>query len=408
MADTGYRKALELLQACTCSYGFLASPVKRANYRRVWARDGVILGLAALMSGDEDLAHTFRRTLETLARYQGRHGEIPSNVDPEADRTSYGGTTGRVDADLWFVIGCGQYWQATGDEAFLEAVSPTLERVQFLLGAWEFNNRGLLYVPLTGDWADEYLQNGYVLYDQLLYLRAQWELARIHREMHGSADHPLEERMARLRHFIRANYWFFDGETEPPADAYHEILWEKGREAACFCHGRHWLPFFSPSGYGYRFDAFANILASLTGVADDAQREAVDDYVSNLLPADMPLVPAFHPVITPRDEEWEDLQMTFSYAFKNQPYEYQNGGLWPMLSGFYVADLARRGRSEQAQRILAAIDQASALPMDGEPWSFPEYVHGRELTAGGNRFQGWSAAGAVIAHHAVAGQPVFR
>ncbi|HKJ88579.1 MAG TPA: amylo-alpha-1,6-glucosidase, partial [Gammaproteobacteria bacterium] len=186
MADDGYRKALEMLHGCCSPYGFLASPLKRANYRRVWGRDGVILGLAALMTGDEDLIETFRKTLQTLARYQGRHGEIPSNVDPEADRISYGGTAGRVDADLWFVIGCGQYWQATGDESFLELVSPALERVQFLLGAWEFNGRGLLYVPQRGDWVDEFLYNGYVLYDQLLYLRAQRELARIHRVIHDS------------------------------------------------------------------------------------------------------------------------------------------------------------------------------------------------------------------------------
>jgi hypothetical protein len=32
---------------------------------------------------------------------------------------------------------------------------PVIEKVAFLLGAWEFNNRGLLYVPATGDWADE-------------------------------------------------------------------------------------------------------------------------------------------------------------------------------------------------------------------------------------------------------------
>jgi hypothetical protein len=33
---------------------------------------------------------------------------------------------------------------------------------------WEFNNKGLLYVPLSGNWADEYITDGYVLYDQLL------------------------------------------------------------------------------------------------------------------------------------------------------------------------------------------------------------------------------------------------
>lgn len=56
----------------------------------------------------------------------------------------------------------------------------TLEQVRFLLGAWEFNNRGLLYIPPTGDWADEYMQSGYLLYDQLLYLQALIAFGLIH------------------------------------------------------------------------------------------------------------------------------------------------------------------------------------------------------------------------------------
>jgi hypothetical protein len=41
--------------------------------------------------------------------------------------------------------------------------------------------------------------------------------------------------------------------------------------------------------------------------------------------------------------------------------------------------------------------------MDGEPWSFPEYVHGRSFEAEGTKQQGWSAAAAVLAQHAVEG-----
>ena len=151
----GYDRAVKVLTHCATVDGFLASPTDSANYRRIWARDGVIIGLAALLTGYHDLGETLKHTLQTLARYQGPHGEIPSNVDPVSQRVSYGGTTGRVDSNLWFVIGCGEYWHATGDEEFLEQMLPAIEKVRFLLGAWEFNNRGLLYVPQAGDWADE-------------------------------------------------------------------------------------------------------------------------------------------------------------------------------------------------------------------------------------------------------------
>ncbi len=404
----GYDQALSLLHACASVDGFVASPSHHDNYRRVWSRDGVIISLAALLSGDEALIDTARHTLETLAANQGPHGEIPTNVDTTMGRISYGGTTGRVDADLWFVIGCVEYWLATGDEAFLKRMLPVINKVLFLLGAWEFNNRGLIYVPLTGDWADEYLHNGYVLYDQLLYLQAQRSVARISTALHGSRDHDLDARIGRLKHLIRANYWFDDSD-DMPDDAYHDVLYSKGRKTA-ERHGaeRYWMPFFSPGGYGYRFDAFANVLVSLLDVADDRQRGIVDGYIAdNLVHEELPLLPAFHPVVKPVDEDWKHLHMMFSFSFKNRPYEYHNGGLWPMISGFYVADLARRGKADTATAYLDAIHRANAMPMQGEAWGFAEFIHGHELLPGGTRHQGWSAAAAVIGHHALQGQPLF-
>jgi glycogen debranching enzyme len=402
----GYREAIALLRACSTEHGFIASPTEKQNYHRIWGRDGAIIALAALMTQEDDLRNTARRTLETLARDQGPHGEIPSNVDPVTGRVSYGGTAGRVDSNLWFVIGCGEYWKATGDDAFLEQLLPAIERVRFLLGAWEFNNRGLLYVPLTGDWADEYLHNGYVLYDQLLYLQTQRTLATIHQSLHGSSDHALTEKIGRLRHLIRTNYWFDDDSAAE--DVYHEVLYRKGLQAAPRCGERFWMASFSPSGYSYRFDSFANVLASLFDVADDAQRHKVDTYISEEAVNDgMALLPAFHPVIKPVDEDWEDLQVMFSYAFKNKPYEFHNGGLWPIVTGFYVCDLARRGHRQEAQRFLEGVHNANALPMDSEPWGFAEYIHGKDLAAQGTRRQGWSAAAAVMGQHALGGQTLF-
>ncbi len=113
-------------------------------------------------------------------------------------------------------------------------------------------------------------------------------------------------------------------------------------------------------------------------------------------------------MIRPVDEDWERLQVMFSYTFKNRPYQYHNGGLWCMITGFYVADLAQRRKTGPAQKHLHAIHRANALPMSGEPWGFAEYVHGLTLRPEGTRFQGWSAAAAVIGHPALHGKPVFR
>ncbi len=405
----GYDRARALLHRCATSFGFVAAPFGHGNYARIWSRDGVIQSLAGLLTGDQDLVDAARAHLETLAEYRGPHGEIPSNVDPESRRVSYGGTAGRVDADLWFVIGVGEYWAATGDDAFLEQVRPVVDGVLFLLGAWEYNNRGLIYVPVTGDWADEYLQHGYVLYDQALYLQALRTVCAIRAHMDGSSDHALMERTQRLRHLIRSNYWFHEN-TEPNGDIYHPTLFRKGEDAAPLRAGPYWMPYFGPTGYGFRFDALANVLVSLLGIADNAQQATVYGYAEGLLSDDIPIVPAFHPVITTVDEAWDDLQMTFQYDFRNRPYEYHNGGLWPFIGGFHAAERAGRGDKDGATRLIRGVHRANALPYgpDYPEWSFPEFVHGEKHTAGGTASQGWSAAGAVIGEHAIAGTPPFR
>lgn len=406
-ANEGYEQALALLRRVSTPDGFLASASETTNYRRVWGRDGVITGLAALLCEDKDLIETFKRTLLTLANHQGPQGEIPSNVDMASGRVSYGGTTGRVDADLWFAIGCAEYWAVSEDEKFLEKVLPVISKVDFLLRAWEFNNRGLLFIPPAGDWADEYIQSGYVLYDELLYVQAQRSLAALRRakgDATRSAHH--DQKAQQLKSLVRANYWF-QGVDEPPEAIYHEVLYRKGYDSP-HCRCRYWVPFFSPHGYGYRFDALANVLASLLGIADDSQRDRVDNFVSELVAGRPQLLPAFHPVIEPVDEDWERLQVTFSYTFRNKPYEYHNGGLWPMVTGFYVADLAARGKQDQAERFSAGINWANSLPIDGRPWSFPEYVHGLNFAPGGTRQQAWSAAAALIAHYTINGKPLFQ
>lgn len=399
-------RSLAILRACATEHGFLASPTDKANYRRVWGRDGSVIGLAALLSGEDDLIDASRATLATLVHYQGPHGEIPSNVDPATDRVSYGGTAGRVDAGLWFAICATEYVRLTGDGRFADDLLGPLERLRALFGAWEFNTRGLLYVPPTGDWADEYVQSGYVLYDQLLYLQAQRGIARLHRDLHGGEDHALEARIARLRHMLQANYWFED-DDETPDDVYHPVLYAKGREAAGHRRGLYWLPFFSPLGYGTRFDAMANTLASLLGVADEVRANTVDAYIARLVQEEVMLLPAFDPVITPKDEFWEDLQMSFSHTFKNEPYRYHNGGLWPLVTAFHAASLAQRGHLEEAKRYRDAVHAANRRPRDDGPWSFSEFLDGRSHEPGGTTPMGWSAAAGLLADAYVEGARLF-
>ncbi|MFQ5857130.1 MAG: amylo-alpha-1,6-glucosidase [Anaerolineae bacterium] len=415
-AGEAYKHAVDLLRTCLTEAGFLASVTEIDNYLRVWARDGVVTGLAALLADDVNLVDGFRLTLDTLARHQGPHGEIPSNVTVGGDHVSYGGLVGRVDAPLWYVLGVCQYVLRTGDDDFLSRHQPVMERALFLVGCWEFNARGLIYAPMSSDWADEYVQHGYALVDQILYL---WALDGYGRVIDDDAR---RRRAAALREQIELNYWprpilAHDPQIYHPA-AYRHFLADHPDGPS------YWLATFTPGGYVIRFDGLANALALLTGLGDTIQTQTVIATIDKLNarfarpdnPSTEPalslskgsgrrqtagLVPSFYPVIRPGDPEWPALRTNYAFRFQNQPYEYHNGGLWPVITGFYAAALARHGEKARAEAALKAINTANAQGLDGETWGFYEYLNGQTYRPAGTRHLAWSAAATVIAHRVV-------
>ena len=355
-------RALALLRRCSTPAGFVAATEDRANYRRVWARDGCVCGLAALVSGDTRLVDTFEATLRTLARHQGRAGQLPSNVAHDG-RVSYGGNAGRVDATLWFVLGVRLLGHRRPGVA--RELAEHVERAAAVLEAWEMNQRGLLYVPRAGDWADEYVLSGYVLYDQALRLWAQG----------GDA----------LRQRIERSYWPGAG---GPDDALYDpvVLGPLARADRSY-----FLAAFQPGEACDRFDALGNALCCLLGVGSDAQRGRILAHAEAAMRWD--LVPAFDPPIQVGEAEYRVLEGAAQAHLRNTPGRYHNGGLWPMVNGFWV--LAARAHSDErlAARLRRGIARAVAL---GDH-AYAEYVDANTGEPGGTLGQAWSAAGAVLA-----------
>lgn len=388
-----YRQALILLRRCLTPAGFVASAINTDNYARVWARDGVISGLAALASGDDELIKGMECTLDTIAKCQGPHGEIPSNVSLDGSQVSYGMLAGRVDALLWYVIGVCAYLDYTHRNSRKVRYWLSVERALFLAACWEYNNRGLLYTPLSGNWADEYVQQGYVLSDQLLYMLALQSAGLVfkHKEWQKKAD--------ALRELIAVNYWpqraFCNDPRVYHPQAYRYQL-EQGERA-------YWLPTFSPGGYATYFDSLAHALALLTDLGSEEQRQRADEYVQSLAQQiGSSLLPAFWPVIGPGDPQWSMLEANHLYGkLKNQPYMYHNGGLWPVLTGLYAVGLVRQGRKERAEQLLSALNAANKLGQDGGKWDFAEYHHGQTHQPMGTYHLAWSAAATVLAERAV-------
>ncbi len=395
----GYQKALDLLQKATTPHGILASPDDTANYRRVWARDGVICGLAGLLIGNEALTAGLKATLTTLIRTQGPDGQIASNVKVAENGdildVSYGRICGRVDTISWFVIGACQYLQHHADGSLAGEAEPAMQRGLDLLTAWEFNRRGLIYVPQSGNWADEYILHGYVLYDQLLRL---WAL-RCHAEVTGAAAS--RQKAALVQELIEYHYWAKE-ELSQNQKHIHPRAYEQYFEA--YGPSSFWLSGFAPGGYFTRFDAFANALAALLELGSPEQQKCCLEH-GNVIASSLAtkLVPAFWPPITESDPEWRQLRTNYAETFRNMPCEYHNGGVWPMVNGWWGMALCKAGFIDEAHGLLNALYAFNYQSEDGSPWGFYEYGNAITGAPGGTKHLAWSAAAVILLEAALSG-----
>ncbi|WP_047548196.1 hypothetical protein [Psychroserpens sp. Hel_I_66] len=375
-----YKKSIDLLFKCSSSEGFLASAQDISNYKRVWARDGVICGLAALASQDEELISTFKKTLETLSNHQHEVGTVPSNVGFQNNSVdvSYGGLAGRVDAVTWYIIGICQYAYNQSKPEFVEKYKTNINKCISLLDAWEFNNKHLLYVPLSGNWADEYITDGYVLYDQLLRV---WALKSYN---YFKKSEELSNKIEKIISQIEANF-FPDSEEEKFHErAYNEVKFDR------------YLPCsFSPSGYRTQFDAFANSLALLLNIGDSAFQEKQIEYAFDLASSTkLGLLPAFWPPIFQTDEEWSLLKNNCKYEFRNFPNEFHNGGSWSMVNGFFGLALYNKHKIQKADFILERINLTNEI----EAFSFYENFNTKTREPNGVKYCAWSGAATILLH----------
>jgi GH15 family glucan-1,4-alpha-glucosidase len=378
-----YDKAICLLHDVASLNGFLASAENTTNYKRVWARDGVICGLAALASGDKKLIATFKDTLDTLAKNQHPMGTIPSNVliTEGKSEVSYGGLAGRVDAVTWFIIGVCQYAYCNDDASIVTQYHSEIEKGFGLLDAWEFNNKHLVYVPLSGNWADEYITDGYVLYDQLLRV---WALKSYN---YFAKSDAINEKIDKIIEQVQINFMPKTGGHKYHERAYAELNFQDFMPCS-----------FSPSGYKTQFDAFANSLAVLLNIGSAEFQNLILNYADSLASqTKLGLLPAFWPPIFDTDEHWHLLKNNCKYEFRNYPYEFHNAGSWPMVNGFFGLALVAKGKKSKTAVILEKINEANAQ----KGFSFYENFNTQTTAPNGVSFCAWSAAATILVHQSL-------
>lgn len=357
------------------------------NYKRIWTRDGTICSIAALLSGNEQLITTAKATINTIFSHQHLVGYMPSNVTPSTGVSSYGGIVGRADNPSWAVIGLCHYTLTTGDTSLADKYQPEVQKCFALLDAWEFNGKHLVYVPQSGDWADEYIQHGYILFEQLLRLWALQLASKVYNNATWAS------KANTIKNIIQDNYWASKISDKPymPSLAHLKSVSES----------QYWLMGFNPSRTYQYFDLQANALALLLNIGSKQQNDILVAWLQNSTAVKSSnMVPSFFPTITEVDDDMKELKQNFAYSFRNKPNQFHNGGLWPVWNGLMVAALVSTGETTIASNILQAIHKANSLGNN----SFNECFDGQNSQPCGVPQCAWSAAGAIIAEQVLSGK----
>lgn len=377
-------QAAQLLETACSPHGILASTIEADNYRRVWSRDGIVAGLAGLLLENETIIDGLRATLFTLTKWQHELGMVPSNVLVKkggAD-VSFGSIAGRVDATCWYVVGACLFMKKRPRDGMREHLREHLKKALLALQYWEFNGNGLLYVPTSGNWADEYPVKGHTLYDNLLRM---WGL-RLYWEIFGEDE--FTQHLPSIEEKVKVNFWPL-AENKNSNAKYHPRLFDKAADADL----KHWLCYLSPEKFSRTFDAAGVGLALLLGIGEAWQTEVVCEYLESIfseIKTDM--APAFWPPIRPGDEDWPSIANNYSFDFKNHPHHFHNGGIWPVWTGLLGMGLAAQGKPEFAERMLAAYLKTE----DPGDLKFYEYISSDELKPGGKKPLCYSASGLVF------------
>ena len=379
MLETCRQKSIELLQTNLSPQGILAAtPGARAEsrgYAAIFGRDAAVCAIGMALSGDAVLEREAATGLVTLAGYQAKNGQIPKFVDVRGQEADFW-YLGCIDATLWWLIALDFLDRRDPAGGLRRRHAPGIAKAIQWLEAQEHQRFYLLQQNEASDWADIMPRSGFVLYTNALWycVKQRYGLscgdetrANFNQLFHPFSADLADYRRARLlAHYAKRN--------------------AKNRDL--------YLSFVNFSFHGEEGDVFGNLLALLCGLADaEAARRTLRALDRAGIAEPWPVRVVCEP-IPAGSSQW---RAYMSRHRQNLEWQYHNGGIWPLVGGFWVAALARAGAPARAEAELLKLAGANAL--DG--WAFNEWLHGRSLAPGGMRGQSWNAAAFLIALDAV-------
>src|ERR1700680_2681251 len=376
---TCHGRSVELLKRNLAAGGILAaSPSARASergYTAIFGRDAAVCAIGMAVSGDKLLEREAAAGLHTLALHQAPNGQIAKFVDLQKQEADFW-YLGCIDSTLWWLIAL----------AFLDRRRPAhgLRRryakhiklaIQWLL-AQEHQRFFLLQQNEASDWADIMPRSGFVLYTNALwyYVKRLYRLARAEetRENFNGLFHPFSAGLAVYRRGPVLNDYVLRG----------------GRDRDLY------LSFVNFSFFGEEGDVFGNVLAILLGLGDGrASKRTLDALTKARVNQPYPVRAVTRPIK-------KDSSLWRAYMGRHRQnfvWQYHNGGIWPMVGGFWIAALVAAGRVEQAKVELVKLARVCSL----RNWAFTGWLQRKTLAPRGMPGQSRNDAAFLIAEHVV-------
>jgi hypothetical protein len=347
---------------------------RRVGHHQVWARDSMIALLGGALTADPSIQDAVRASVAILREHQASTGAIPNNVNPESGHANF---RAYADGGLWWIIG-----------SSIVAPDPAaVDRVFGWSACQDTDQSGLLSMQESADWQDLFCTRGKGLYLNCLYKLALDVCGRT-------------PEAARVADKINEYFWYrgdgdmlrhvrhtFSTESQEAQDSLGRRRWLPMKHK--LVNEPHYLPWLGFRAAGEWFDSLGNLLAIISGVADEGAAATILDFIERSKIAERP-AKALCPVIRPGDPDWRDY-----YGMLNSPEHYHNGGIWPFIGGFYVAALVKAERYADAESALARL---AALNESGE---FNEWHHGTTGEPMGVQDQAWSAGMYIYAYECV-------